>query len=133
MSNKDIKKSRSEQYRENRKALIELSKYARQLVKEVAYDSVNEAIIDVYKEQHPNAEEFNTFHQWKSKGYTIIKGSKAFYVWGQPREAQQTPTDSNEPEEFKYWPICYLFSNEQVIKPEMQPEPVQEVTEDLPI
>jgi hypothetical protein len=68
------------------------------------------------------AEEFNTFKQWKEQGASIKKGSKAFLVWGQPvgkqraQEAQQKGQDAPEEDEYRFFPICYLFSDKQVIK-----------------
>ena len=124
---KNSKTTRKEQYIEKRKLLIALSQGIRQLVKEGAFDTVNEGLREMYTEENPEIEEFNTFNQWKEEGFTIKKGSKAFLFWGQPRKANQTPEGSDEPEEYKYWPICYLFSNEQVFKKgeaeEPQPEP----------
>jgi hypothetical protein len=67
------------------------------------------------------AEEFNTFKQWKEQGATIKKGSKAFLVWGQPvgkqkaKEAQEKGQQPAEDDDYKYFPICYLFSDKQVI------------------
>lgn len=124
---KDSKEARRAQFLEKRKQLITLSQGIRALIEAGEFETVNEGLIETYKEENPGAEEFNTFNQWKEKGYTINKGSKAFIIWGQPRKAQQVPEGSEEPEEYKYWPICYLFSNEQVFKkgeiPEAQPEP----------
>lgn len=124
---KNTKKSRKEQYLENRKKLIAMSQLIRQLVKEGAFSTVNEGLREMYTEENPEIEEFNTFNQWKEQGFTIKKGSKAFLFWGQPRKIQQTPEGSDEPEEFKYWPICYLFADTQVFKKgeaeEPQPEP----------
>lgn len=114
--NKDSKTTRKEQYIENRKKLIALSQGIRLLVKEGAFDTVNEGLREMYEESAPEIEEFNTFNQWKELGYTIKKGSKAHLFWGQPRKYEQTPEGSDEPEEFKYWPLCYLFDNTQVFK-----------------
>jgi len=107
--------TKKEQYQANRDRLIELSQIAKKLMEMGDFDRVNEAIVDgIYKEQDPTIEEFKTFGQWKAEGRKIIKGSKAFLVWGSPRKTEQTPDDSNEPKEYKYWPLCYLFSNLQV-------------------
>jgi len=126
---KDKKTARREQFLQKRKQLIALSQQMRALIEAGEYETVNEGLIETYKEEHPGADEFNTFNQWKEKGYTIVKGSTAFVVWGQPRKAQQVPEGADEPEEYKYWPLCYLFSNEQVFKkgetPEAQQEPKQ--------
>ena len=125
---KDKQSKRKEQYIENRKKLIALSQGIRQLVKEGVYDTVNEGLKEFYTDENPEIEEFNTFHQWKEQSFTIEKGSKALLFWGQPRKAQQVPEGTDEPEEYKYWPICYLFANTQVFKKgstpaEPQPEP----------
>lgn len=71
--------------------------------------------------QTEGATEFNTFKQWKEQGATIKKGSKAFLVWGQPvgkqraKEAQQKGQQTDEEDNYKYFPICYLFSDRQII------------------
>jgi len=94
---------------------------------------VNEGLKEIYQETNPEIEEFKTFWQWKEEGATVRKGEKAFLIWGQPRKASQVPDGATEPEEFKYWPVCYLFANTQVYKPEAkpeqetQPEPEQEL------
>lgn len=130
---KNTKKSRKEQYLENRKKLIARSQLIRVMVKEGAFDTVNEGLHELYSDENPEIEEFNTFNQWKEQGFTIKKGSKAFLFWGQPRKISQTPEGSDEPEEFKYWPICYLFADTQVFKkgeePEPQPEPKPKLQE----
>lgn len=112
--NKDTKETKKEKYLANRKALIEKSKAARELIEMGEVDTVNEGLIYLYS-FNTTIKEFNTFREWKEKGYTIKKGSKAYFVWGQPRKVPQT-TDENEEKEFKYWPLCYLFADDQVIK-----------------
>lgn len=64
--------------------------------------------------------QFKTFNQWKQEGKLINKGAKAAIVWGQPikatgkPEAKTTEQDKQaQPDEFKMYPLCYLFSNEQ--------------------
>lgn len=107
--------TQKEKYQENRSSLIEMSQAARKLVESGDFDRINEAIIEaIYKANNPEIQEFKTFGQWKQEGRTIVKGSKAYLVWGQPRKVEQSEADSNEPKEFKYWPLCYLFSNLQV-------------------
>ena len=106
-------------YKENREALKELSKFARILVKEEAYDTINEAIIETVYRKDGN-EVFNTLPEWNKQGYRVIKGSRAFVVWGRPKKAQEDEQNQaeEEPEEGeengKIWPLCYLFSNLQV-------------------
>lgn len=130
---KNSKTDKKAQYIEKRKTLIALSKAVRPLVEAGEFDTVNEAIKEQYIEQHPDIEEFKTFNQWKQEGATVRKGEKAFLVWGQPRRAEQVPDGADEPEEYKYWPLCYLFADTQVFKPEGQkqqhPAPQPEVEE----
>ena len=121
--NKDTESTRKEQYLKKRKELIELSKFVRMGVKSGAYDSVNEGLKEIYQETNPEIEEFKTFWQWKEEGATVRKGQTAFLIWGQPRKGEQVPEGTNEPEEYKYWPLCYLFANTQVYRPEAKPEP----------
>lgn len=68
------------------------------------------------------AEEFNTFNQWKAKGATIKKGSKAFAVWGQPigKKAADKKEETEEADEYEFFPMCFLFSDKQVITAEEQ-------------
>ncbi len=129
--NKDTKRTRKEQYKMKRLALIQLSQGIRIMVKEGMYNTVNEGLAETYMEANPEIEEFNTFNQWKELGYTIKKGSKAFLFWGQPRKISQIPEGSNEPEEYKYWPLCYLFANTQVYKHEETTEPQPETKKHL--
>jgi len=119
---KNNKSTRKEQYIEKRKSLISLSQLVRPLVEEGEFNSINEALKEQYIEQNPNIKEFRTFGQWKQDGATVRKGESAHLIWGQPRRVEQAPEDSEEPEEFKYWPICYLFADTQVYKPEEKQE-----------
>jgi len=121
--NKDSKK---EQYKANRTALIQISASLRVLVKAGAIDSVNEGLKEIYEKSDSNIEEFRTFWQWKDEGYTIKKGSKAFLIWGQPRKGSQVAEGSDEPDEYSFWPLCYLFANTQVFRPEKEKQPDQE-------
>ena len=112
-------------YKENREILKALSQQVKPLVKSGQYDFINEALIDcIYRQE--GHEEFNTLPQWNKKGFKIIKGSRAFLVWGSPKEmtieTQSEPgteAPDNEDEKDNFWPLCYLFSNLQV-------EPAQE-------
>ncbi|MFA6400887.1 MAG: hypothetical protein WCX31_04570 [Salinivirgaceae bacterium] len=128
--NKDSKK---EQYKAKRLELIAMSQNIRLAVKEGIYDTVNEGLKEFYEGENPDIEEFNTFNQWKQKGFTIAKGSKAFLFWGQPRNYSQTPEGGTEPEEFKFFPLAYLFSNLQVInvKAEQAIKPKEKQNSDL--
>jgi len=112
MSNLTIKEKR-----ENLKAI---SKVAQTAIKNGDTDAekVNEYVVQHYKSENPEIKEFKTFHQWKADGFNIIKGSKAFVVWGSPRKGKIENPVKNEngenEDEFEFFPLCYLFANTQV-------------------
>jgi hypothetical protein len=68
--------------------------------------------------------EFNTFRQWKEKGATIKKGSVGYVIWGQPvgRQRAEKAEAKGQPEtddsDYEFFPLCYLFSDKQVITAE---------------
>lgn len=101
-------------YKVRREQLKELSRLVKLQMKEGAIDAgtVNEALLLLYAAEGGHTE-FKTFQQWKSLGKSIIKGSKAFVIWGSPKEIPH-PDPEAEDDEFKYWPLCYLFSDKQV-------------------
>ena len=131
MENKDSKKNeKKELYLQKRLVLSELSRDAEKLrtqkIKEAkslgealfwGKKTINYMLLN-YMYQTNGATEFNTFKQWKEKGATILKGAKAFAIWGQPVHEQKKKEDKKEEEtqedKYKYFPICYLFSNLQV-------------------
>jgi len=100
-------------YKVRRENLKELSRRLKIGMKSGDIDaaSVNQALIQFYAAD--GHKEFKTFYQWKALGKAIIKGSKAFVVWGSP-QAIQIQDEESENDEFKYWPLCYLFSDKQV-------------------
>jgi len=74
---------------------------------------------------------FNTFAQWLRLGYVVNKGEKAFLLWGQPKEGKRA--EGSEEDNFKFFPLAYVFSDEQVYKiestatpQEAEPEPTPE-------
>ena len=103
----------------------------------------------VYAPAEEGTTEFKKFNEWKSEGYTIKKGSKAFPVWSQPTkrekkeqdgESEPAPTpalmenangageeDSTRHERERF-NMCYLFSNLQVTRRD-QPASAEEATE----
>ena len=95
----------------------------------------------VYAPAEEGTTEFKKFNEWKSEGYTIIKGSKAFPVWSQPTKREKKEQDGetasapaptpalmenadgeDNGEESRSgrerFNMCYLFSNLQVIRRE---------------
>lgn len=127
MSNEDNKKP----INPKREKLILLSAQASELREEFINNAVSEKQAEFYAEKPLNyyllnhiyqtdgATEFNTFKQWKEQGRTIKKGSTAFAIWGQPiRPKVKSETKEEEQDEYKYFPMCYLFSNLQLVEPE---------------
>lgn len=83
-----------------------------------ASKTLNSFIVEHYQKQLKNGE-FFTFYQWKDKGKTIKKGEKGFPIWGQPLGHRPEDKEKNgepDPNDFKYFPICYLFHESQVVE-----------------
>lgn len=96
--------------RENLKAI---SSVIQQLVKAGQYDSVNDGLVDMYRQQ--GHEEIHSFKKWLDRGYVVKKGEKALLLWGEPRKGfNQEKKDESEKDEFKFFPLAYVFSNLQV-------------------
>jgi len=73
----------------------------------------------VYKTKQDNI--FKKFKEWKKEGATVKKGEKAFPVWGLPVGVQKVKEALKNgknyeptPEEKEKFPMCYIFSNNQV-------------------
>lgn len=116
--------SKDSKYKETRRQLIEISNIAKKLREAEGLDmTINEILLKIIYDTK-EVKEFNTFHQWKERGYTILKGSKAFLIWGQPikgqkkDKAEEQGKEPEEGDEYEYFPICYLFSDKQVFKKE---------------
>lgn len=116
-----------------REKLIDSSNQAKKLRSDMAEGATNENEAFFWASRTVNyillnhmyptdeATEFNTFKQWKEKGATIKKGSKAFAIWAQPIAGQKPDKkkeEGQEPDQYEYFPICFLFSNKQVITAE---------------
>jgi len=111
MSLKSLTKKQA--YFQKRKQLAAISRAAKMLVKEGAFDSVNQALLDVYSDGEDL--EFNSFNGWKEKGFVVKKGEKAFLIWGKPTKAQKKAAENDdEDNEFRYFPLAYVFSEKQV-------------------
>lgn len=99
------------------KTLSEKAKLLLENVPEISmqFSKVNEVIINVmYKcDQH---NEFKSFKEWKAAGYTVKKGSKAFIVWSTPRKASKVQDNPDKKDEYRFFGIAHLFSNDQVEK-----------------
>lgn len=103
----------TQQMQDKRNDLKELSKAAAELVKQQKAASVNDALVLIYAMQ--GHDEVHSFNQWKELGYVVKKGEKALLLWGEPRKGlKQEKQQDNEKDEFKFFPLAYVFSNKQV-------------------
>ena len=128
----DMSKDTKKEINPKRAALIQLSEQAREFretkIEQAGNDTealywstrtLNQIMLHHLYDKK-GATEFNTFNQWKEKGATVIKGEKAFLIWGQPiRPKEKTETKEKSEEEaegstYEYFPLCYLFSDKQV-------------------
>ncbi len=99
-------------HKEKREILKELSKIAKiRMSMDCEGMKVNEILINEFYTDEDNYE-FKTFHDWLKEGKKVRKGEKAFLIWGKPRTKEKETKTEEEKEEF--YPICYLFSNNQV-------------------
>lgn len=79
--------------------------------------TMNELLVQSYKAQ-TGAKFFRTFKEWKSEGYTILKGSKGFPVFSRPIGVLKEikGQDGISPDLYKMFGTCYLFNELQVKK-----------------
>jgi hypothetical protein len=106
--------------KEKREELKALSNAVKPLVKMGQFDTVNEAVLQIYYQRNGH-DVFKTFQQWKAEGFNVKKGEHAFYIWGRPSEKQkqeQQPEETPAEDGTGFFPLCFLFSNKQVIKAE---------------
>ena len=106
----------------NREKLIILSNAARELQQEECEGmTINEILIEEFYTDAKNTE-FHTFGDWRKKGMSVKKGEKAFLIWGRKRDNKEAQPEKEEPkqdeegEKYRFFPLCYLFSNAQVQK-----------------
>lgn len=102
-----------ETIKDKRKFLSGISKGIKKLVEVGEFNSVNEGLLAFYSDDLPEGTEFESYRGWRKKGYQVKKGEKAFLLWGSPRKAKSKKEESDE-DEFKFFPLAYVFSSEQV-------------------
>ncbi len=114
MENKDKNISRREA---RRKALINLSQQARALRDEneqLAHLTINDIIIRHSYMDEENYE-FKRLSDWNKEGFQVKKGARAFTVWGRKRNGiKAAEQEGEEDQEYRFFPLAYLFSNAQV-------------------
>ena len=124
-----------------RKILIAMSQKAQDMMEMPGNDihfegckKINDYLLVMHKKD-TGCEQFKTFYDWKKEGYKIKKGAKSKRVWGSPLKAKkqgeekqakgvpETESKSDVEKTFKFWPMCSLFSENQVELIEDSPEP----------
>ena len=112
---------KQEQARARRQALRDLSYELKSLAELNGQEAnVNELLRDFYA--GTGHTELKTFDQWKEDGYFIRKGEKALLLWGKPKASKnaiQEATQQGKSEEdadTDFYPLAYLFSQQQVTK-----------------
>ena len=117
-----------------RNALIEMSKKAQDMMRMAKLGirldgfehcrKVNDYLLVIHQKSS-GCNTFKTFIEWKSEGYKVKKGEKAYRIWGSPLKAKQNvgqseegANDGNDEQktvyQYKYWPMCCLFNENQV-------------------
>lgn len=75
--------------------------------------TVNDIIVNqIYKNTLHN--EFHSFKGWLQLGKRVKKGETAFLIWGRPRKMKAKEAADEEEKNIKFFPLAYVFSNEQV-------------------
>lgn len=127
MENKDKNISRREA---RRKALINLSQQARALRDEheqIAHLTINDILIRHFymDDEH---DEFKRLSEWNKEGFQVKKGARAFTVWGKKRNGfKAAEQEGEEDQEYRFFPLAYLFSNAQVERQVARPAKRKEV------
>lgn len=102
--------------KEKREILKQLSAPLKALLKTEAIDSINDGLKMIYANQGHTI--LKTLRQWNKEGKHVKKGEKALCLWGRPKQHEQEqetdePTEEHDP--LNFFPLCYVFSNLQVL------------------
>ena len=109
---KGFSMTRKEKAKIKRDELRSQSAGCKILVKDGAFDSINEAIVHFYSEETGESD-FRSFIGWRDAGFKVKKGESSFPVWGKPKR-KETEDEDNEQDQTKYWPMAYIFHSGQV-------------------
>jgi len=99
---------------EKRKQLKAISAPLRELYKIGEIHTINDGLRDIYARQ--GHEDLKTIRQWNKAGKQVKKGEKALLLWGSPKKYEVINADTSEVDEMDFYPICFVFSNRQVIE-----------------
>lgn len=113
MNRKQATQEQKEAAAEKRAFLKELTKMVKPLVQAGEYNTYNDAIISTIYTDDEN-QEFKTFWDWKKAGKKVIKGEQGFIIWGRPIGKTEMSNDQQEEKTINFFPVCYIFSNNQV-------------------
>lgn len=103
----------TDEMKEKREGLKAISRMIQQLVKAGQYNTVNEGLVDMYRQQ--GHEEIHSFRKWLELGYCVRRGEKALLLWGEPRKAaNKEKQNDKDQDEFSFFPLAYVFSDKQV-------------------
>lgn len=101
-----------EAIRAKRAELKELSQPFKPLLKTGVIKCINEGLRRIYSDQGHTV--LKTLKEWNAEGMRVKKGEHACLLWGAP--VSSTKAD----EEIKYYPVCFVFSQKQVVKSNYQ-------------
>lgn len=109
-----------EKTKAKREKLRNISDVAKKMHNEILQDNVitvNDMIVN-YIYDTKSKLQFKTFKSWKKEGFKIKKGSKAYLLWGRPLKgkAREKVEKEKSEDEYKFFPLAYIFSSEQVTK-----------------
>ena len=105
--------------RARRQALKDLCNALQEAAKAAGMEEKPNELLREYYAQAGHTE-LKTFEEWKQAGFYIRKGEKAILLWGHPkpsRQAKEAAKQAGKPEEEAendFYPLAYLFSNQQV-------------------
>ena len=105
--------------RARRKALKDLCNTLQAAAKAAGIEETPNELLREYYAQAGHTE-LKTFDEWKQAGFYIRRGEKAILLWGHPkpsRQAKEAAKQAGKPEEEAendFYPLAYLFSNQQV-------------------
>lgn len=103
---------------EKREILKQLSKPLQVLAKSEAIENVNEGLKGIYRQEGHIT--LKTLRQWNKEGKRVRKGERALCLWGKPKLREQKADNStteqgkDEKNPLNFFPVCYVFSNQQV-------------------
>lgn len=105
----------SEQARELRQHLINKAPTIEK-AEALAELRINDIIIEYFYTDEKNTE-FHTYKGWQELGYQVKKGSKSFVIWGRKRQnIDDKKAATEEKDQYKFFPLAFIFSNNQVEK-----------------